>query len=243
MIGASAALLLTGALATAADRADDSSPATAASAELPVHEIPNLGSGAEFYFSPDSTHLIGDAKREGDAGYHVYTLKIDGTDIRRINDRGDDACSYYFPDGKHIIWTSTKDHPELAASNYSDPTDYPRGAELYTSDLKGQQVKRLTDNLVYDAEVSVAADGKWILFGSQRSGKMELWKARPDGHDPVQVTHLDGWEPGGAFIFPDSNTIIFRAWRTADASAPQVDANAWLNSASRPGNSPATSFN
>ncbi len=212
------AFLSCGWMAGSAAWAQSGAPATE-SPELPVHAIPNLGPGAEFYFSPDGTHLIGDAKRDGDASYHVYTLKIDGTEIRRINAAGEDACAYYFPDGKHIIWTSTKDHPELVKSNYSSPTDYPQGAELYTSDLQGNEVRRLTDNAVYDAEVSVAANGKFILFGSQRSGKMELWKAGPDGRDPVQVTHLDGWEPGGAFVFPDSKTIIFRAWRSADAAA------------------------
>lgn len=213
-------ILLLGFYVTAAQ----TSPAAAAPApsqnqELPVHRIPNLGRGAEFYFSPDSTHLIGNAQREGDSGFRVYTLKIDGTDIRRIEDKGDDACSFYFPDGKRIIWTSTKDHAELAKSNYSNPTDYPQGAELYTSDLDGSDVKRLTNNTVYDAEVSVAPNGQWILFGSERSGKMELWKMKPDGSDPVQITHLDGREPGGAFIFRDNETIIFRAWRTADAVA------------------------
>lgn len=197
-------------------------PAPSASAdgkELPVHKIPNLGAGAEFYFSPDGTLLIGDAKREGDTSYHVYTLALDGTDIRRINDKGDDACSFYFPDGKRIIWTSSKDHPELANSNYSNPSDYPQGAELYTSNLDGGDVKRLTNNSVYDAEVSVAPNGKWILFGSQRSGKMELWKSNTDGSNAVQITHLDGREPGGAFLFLDGKTIIFRAWRTDDAKA------------------------
>jgi Tol biopolymer transport system component len=214
-----AAMFLGGTL-TAAQTAATPAPSSApAGQELPVHRVPNLGSGAEFYFSPDGTHIIGDAKREGDASYHVYTLNIDGTEIRRINDKGDDACSFFFPDGKNIIWTSTKDHPEIPKSNYSDPNDYPQGAELYTSNLDGSDVKRLTNNAVYDAEVSVAPNGKWILFGSQRSGKMELWKANTDGSDPVQITHLDGWEPGGSFIFPDGKTIIFRAWRTADAKA------------------------
>jgi Tol biopolymer transport system component len=87
------------------------------------------------------------------------------------------------------------------------------------SDLDGGNVKRLTNNTVYDAEVSVAANGKWILFGSQRSGKMELWKAKPDGSDALQITHLDGWEPGGAFIFRDNKTIIFRAWKSTDSAA------------------------
>jgi len=187
--------------------------------ELPVHRVPNLDSGAEFYFSPNSTHLIGDAKQKGDTSYHVYTLAIDGTDIRHINDKGDDACSYFFPDGKRLIWTSTRDHLDLPKSNYSDPNDYPQGAELYSSDLNGGDVKRLTNNTVYDAEVSVAPNGKWILFGSQRSGKMELWKMDADGSNPVQITHLDGLEPGGSFVFPDGKTIIFRAWHTADVKA------------------------
>jgi hypothetical protein len=139
----------------------------------------DTGTGAGRVAAADSTHLIGNAKREGDTSYHVYTLKIDGTEIRRINDRGEDACSYYFPDGKHLIWTSTKDHPELAKSNYSDPTSYPRGAELYTSDLEGHHVKRLTKNTVYDAEVSVSPAGKWILFGSQLRGKWSCGRPTP----------------------------------------------------------------
>jgi Tol biopolymer transport system component len=208
------------AIAAAAQTSDPTAPPAAAEGhELPVHRIPNIGAGAEFYFSPDGTHIIGDAKGEGDTRYQVYTLAIDGTDIRRINDKGDDACSFYFPDGKRIIWTSSKDHPELANSNYSNPSDYPRGAEIYSSKLDGTDVKRLTNNNVYDAEVSVAPNGKWILFGSERSGKMELWKADIDGSNPVQITHLDGWEPGGSFLFRDGKTIIFRAWRSEDAKA------------------------
>jgi hypothetical protein len=31
-----------------------------------------------------------------------------GEACRQINDRGDDACSFFFPDGKRIIWTSTR---------------------------------------------------------------------------------------------------------------------------------------
>jgi hypothetical protein len=126
--------------------------------ELPVHRIPNLGQGAEFYFAPDSKRIIGNAKRDGDSSYHVYTLNIDGTDIRRINDRGEDACSFFFPDGQRLLWTSTRDHPELPKGNYSAPEDYPQGAELYTSKLDGSDVRRLTNNTVYDAEASVSPD-------------------------------------------------------------------------------------
>jgi len=187
--------------------------------ELPTHIIPNIGPAAEFYFSPDGKSIIGNAKRADDDSYHVYTLNTDGTNIRRINDHGDDACSYYFPDGQRIVWTSTKDHPELPKGNYSDPSDYPQGAELYTSNLDGSDVHRLTNNTNYEAEVSVRPDGKWILFGKQVNRKIDLWRMRPDGSEPVQVTHLADWEPGGAFYFPHSNKIIFRAWKVADQEA------------------------
>jgi TolB protein len=186
------------------------------SRELPVHRIPNIGPAVEFYFSPDGKRIIGIARPEGEEFYRVHTLNIDGTDIRRINDRGKDACSYFFPDGKRIVWTSTRDHPELPIGNYSDPADYPRGAELYTSNLDGGDIRRLTRNTVYDAEVSVSLDGQWVLFGRQTDGKMDLWKMRPDGTEEVQITRLEGWEPGGCFYLTDNRTIIFRAWRTID---------------------------
>ena len=134
----------------------------AVTSELPVHRIPNIGSSAEFYFGPDSQTIIGNAKRDGDDGYRVYTLKIDGTEIRRINDKGADACSFFFPNGKRLIWTSTRDHLDLPKGNYSDPKNYPQGAEIYTSNLDGSDVRRLTNNTIYEAEVSVSSDGKWV---------------------------------------------------------------------------------
>jgi TolB protein len=187
--------------------------------ELPVERIPNIGPGAEFYFSPDGKTIIGNAKREADDAYHVYTLNIEGTNIRRINNRGEDACSYFFPDGKRIVWTSTRDHLDLPKGNYSDPKNYPQGAEIYSSNLDGSDVKRLTNNTVYDAEVSVSPDGKWLLFGRQTAGKMDLWRMRSDGSEQTQVTHFEGWEPGGAFYMPDCKTIIFRAWKSAESGA------------------------
>ncbi len=186
--------------------------ATGPGHELPVHRIPTNGPAAEFYFSPDGRSIIGNAKLPGDDAFHVYVMNLDGSNVRRINDRGVDACSFFFPDGKRIIWTSTRDHPELPKGDYSNPDNYPQGAELYSSKLDGSDVRRLTSNTSYDAEVSVSPDGRWVLFTRQTHGKLELWRMRPDGSDETQVTHMEAWQPGGAFYLPDSKTIIFRAW-------------------------------
>jgi Tol biopolymer transport system component len=184
--------------------------------ELPIKIVPSLGEAAELYFSPDGKSLIGNAKREGDQAHHVYTVSLDGAQIRRVNDKGEDACSFFFPDGKRLIWTSTKDHPELPKGNYSDPNDYPQGAELYTSALDGTDVKRLTNNTYYDAEVSISPDGKWILFTRQIDGKLDLWRMKSDGTGEQQITHTPEWQEGGSFYMPDSETILYRAWKRAD---------------------------
>ena len=190
-------------------------PATAPK-ELPVRIIPNLGEGAEFYFSPDSKSLIGNAKREGDTTHHVYTTTLDGTKIVKINDQGEDACSFYFPDGKHLLWTSTRDNLDMPKGAWSDPKDYPRGSELYMSDPDGKNIKRLTNNKEYDAEAAVSPDGKWILFGHDIDGKMDLWVMKSDGTDPKQITFTDEWQEGGAQFMPDSNIILTRAWKRED---------------------------
>jgi len=183
--------------------------------EFKVWQIPNVNEGAEFYFSPDGKSMIGNAKMKDDPVHQVYTFNIDGTNILRINDKGEDACSFYFPDGKHLIYTSTKDNLDLAKGNYSDPKDYPQGAELYSCDLDGSNVKRLTTNKVYDAEVSVSPSGNWILFSRQMEGKLDLWKMHPDGSDQQQLTFTPEWQEGGSF-FIDDETIIFRAWDIKD---------------------------
>jgi TolB protein len=180
--------------------------------ELKVWPVPNLGEGAEFYFSPDSKTLIGNAKQPGDTSFHVYTINIDGSDIRKINAVGDDACSFFFPDRKHIVFTSTKDHPGLPHGNYSDPNDYPQGAELYIADLDGSHVRQLTHNAYYDAEVSVSPDGRWVLFTRQINGELDLWKVHPDGTGETQITHTVGLQEGGSFYL-DDHTIIYRAWK------------------------------
>ena len=54
--------------------------------ELPVTKLPNMKSGAEFYFSPDSKSMIGNAKYEGDESHKIYTINIDGADKKKITE-------------------------------------------------------------------------------------------------------------------------------------------------------------
>jgi TolB protein len=181
-----------------------------------VWKVPNVTEGAECYFSPDGQSLIYNGKEDGDPSHRVYTIRLDGTNRKRINDRGADACSFWNPNGEGMIWTSTRDHLDMKAGNFSDVRDYPQGAEIYVSDLDGRNVVRMTDNKVYDAEVTYAPDGHKILFGRQIEGRMDLWTMDPDGRNQKQITFTPEWQEGGALYMPDSKTIITRAWKRSD---------------------------
>ena len=191
--------------------------------ELPTWKIPNIPQAAEAYYAPDNLHIIAQTqdkdalKREGrDSGALTYTFTDQGGDIRRINDKGQDACSYFFPDQKRLIWTSTKDNMDMPIGNWSDSNDYPQGGELYISDLEGGNIERLTDNEYYEAEVSISPNGEWVVFGRQIDGKMDLWRMRPDGTDEQQITFTDDWQEGAPFYLPDNETILTRAWKRSE---------------------------
>ena len=183
----------------------------------PISKVPGVSHGLESYFSFDSKKLIFYGKpQEDDKQAHTYIINVDGTGLKRINDSGEDACSFFFPDGKRVIYTSTKDHSDLPPGNWSSSRHYPQGAELYVANLSGGPVKRLTNNDVYDAEVSVSPDGEWILFTRQIDGQLDLWRMRPDGSEESIVADTPELQEGGAFYMPDSETILFRAWKRSD---------------------------
>ena len=143
----------------------------------------------------------------------VYTSKLDGSDLRPLTDNGAyNAESTVSPDGKSIIFTSTKDGD----------------IELYTMAIDGSNVRRITNRMGYDGGAFYSPNGKTIvwragypqtakdtadyqrLFNQRlvRPAKVELWVANADGSNPKQITHLGGAN-FAPFFFPDGNRIIF----------------------------------
>ncbi|MBL8198558.1 MAG: PD40 domain-containing protein [Rhodoferax sp.] len=204
-----------------------SNPDEWAGKELPVRKIPNVPENAEAYYAPDNLHVIAQTQDkasqdpgEGRAGGALtYTFTDTGEEVTRINDHGQDACSWFFPDGQRLVWTSTRDHMDMPLGNWSDETEYPQGAELYVSDLKGGDIRRLTNNNYYEAEVTTSNDGQWVFFGRQIDGKMDIWKMRVDGTDEQQLTFTDDWQEGAPYPTPDGEHLIFRAWKRSEILA------------------------
>ena len=124
--------------------------------ELPYQMVPIEQEAAEAYWAPDSRHLIAQTRDpdaiktpKGSSGALTWIFTDDGKEHWRVNDHGQDACSFFFPDGKRIVWTSTRDNMNLPVGDWSDSDDYPTGGELYASDWHGGHIQRLTNNKYY----------------------------------------------------------------------------------------------
>src|SRR3982750_1081704 len=86
-------------------------PSTKAPDERHLRNIKQLthgGENAEAYFSPDGTHLIFQSTREGHACDQIFTMKIDGSEVKRVSTgTGRTTCGYFYPGGKDILFAST----------------------------------------------------------------------------------------------------------------------------------------
>lgn len=130
--------------------------------------------------------------------------------------KGRTTCSYYMPDNKSIIYASTHEAmnncpPEAPHTGKYVWMLYPE-FDVYQADLKGNILKKLTNEPSYDAEATVSPKGDKIVFTSMRTGDPELFTMNLDGSDVRQVTHDLGYD-GGAFFSPDGTKLIFRASR------------------------------
>lgn len=172
------------------------------------------GENAEAYFSSNGKNLIFQSKRDGHKCDRIYSMKTDGSSVRQVsNGEGRTTCAYYFKGGKRVVYASThggsRDCPPEPdrSSGYVWPVygDY----ELYSAKSDGTDIKRLTNMAGYDAEATVAPNGRRIVFTSERDGDLDLYSMKADGSDVRRLTNEIGYD-GGAFFSPDSKMIVWR---------------------------------
>ena len=107
------------------------------SRELPSYVIPNIPVAAEAYWAPDSRHLIAQThdpdaipSNRGGEGNLTYIFTDDGEEIWRVNDRGQDACSYFFPGSESVSSGPRRATTWICRSgDWTDPDNYPHRAE------------------------------------------------------------------------------------------------------------------
>jgi TolB protein len=145
--------------------------------------------------------------------YQIFTAKPDGTDLKQLtNAHGYNAESTITRDGKHIVFTSTRNGD----------------LDIYTMNADGSNVKQLTHELGYDGGPFWSYDGKKIVYRAQhpktseeiadykdllskgliRPGNLEIWVMNADGSNKHQVTR-NGAANFGPYWHPDGKRIVF----------------------------------
>lgn len=184
------------------------------------------------YFMPDdqhvlyaSTHLADEACPETPRtvngkyvwpiyeGFDIFVADMEGNITKQLTDRpGYDAEATISPDGKKIVFTSTRSGD----------------LELYTMDIDGSNVVQVTDGLGYDGGAFFSPDSKKLVFRASRPTaeedvkeykdllaqnlvqptNMEIYVCNVDGSELTQITKLGGanWAP---YFHPSGEKIIF----------------------------------
>src|SRR5437762_7124574 len=70
-----------------------------------IRQLTFGGENAEAYFSPDGTQLIFQSTRGGAECDQIFTMKIDGSGVKRVSTgTGRTTCGYFYPGGKEILF-------------------------------------------------------------------------------------------------------------------------------------------
>jgi Tol biopolymer transport system component len=186
----------------------------------------------EGYFSPDGKQIVFQAEEKdtGNPFYQIFVLDLPSGSYRRVSPGvGKTTCAYFRPDGKKIIFASSHLDPE-AKKYYAEEYklreeekksgkrrryvwDFDPHMDIFEANPDGSGLKRLTDAKGYDAEGSYSADGKQIVFCSNRDGNLELYVMDADGTNVRKLTSAPGCYNGGPFFSPDGKRVIFRSDR------------------------------
>jgi len=150
--------------------------------------------------------------------FDLYTSRPDGSDLQRLTSTpGYDAEATLSPDGRRLIFTSTRDGD----------------LELYSMNVDGTDLKRITHRVGYDGGAFFSPDGTMIVWRAGypdtpetiaeyqallrqnlvRPSRMEIWVANADGSNARQVTNLGGAN-FAPFFHPDGKRILFASNHT-----------------------------
>ena len=190
-----------------------------------IRQLTLAGKNAEAYFSFEGDRLVYQSTLEPDGKtlrscYQIYIMDLDGANVRRVSvGTGATTCGYFFPGGRRVLFSSTHiDSPfcppvPQRTERYRWPLD---NYDIFSMNIGGRDLQRLTANPGYDAEATISPDGKRIVFTSMRDGDLDVYAMNIDGTHLTRLTREIGYD-GGAFFSPDSKRIVYRAYH------PQTD--------------------
>lgn len=163
-----------------------------------------------------------------DGNEEIYRMRTNGADIERLtNDPTRDIHPYFSPDGRYLLFNSTRGNGsldvyrlDLVTREVLRLTDTPmeETCARYAPDMKHIVLLRndatsddvvildlttgLVDNLtrtptVTDGWPMYSADGRWIYYSTMASGRHSIHRVHPDGTGDEPLTRAAPGEEDG----------------------------------------------
>lgn len=182
-------------------------------APLAATQLTFLGESSEPAFSADDKKIIyQNKKRPNHENSQVYVVDIATKVEKRItHNDGDDSCASYSHFGTKIIYSSTTDEiKERAAELSKAGRNSFLPFEIYSADIDGSHIRRLTKTPGYDAEGRYSRAGDKIIFTSFRGGNSDIYVMNSNGRNIRKISnnHLPNTSP---MLSNNSQKIVYVA--------------------------------
>ena len=112
------------------------------------------------------------------------------------------------PTGPDIHDTRLLSEPAISA----DRIAFIYAGDLWTSDVQGRNVRRVTADVGAESSPAFSPDGKWIAFSAQYEGNIDVYVVSADGGVPRRLT----WHPGADVVqgfTADGSAVLFTSNR------------------------------
>lgn len=122
----------------------------------------------------------------------IFVLPADGGTPKLVTEKYPSYWHGVSPDGQTLVYCAMRNN------NY----------DVYKISINGGGEIRLTDAEGLDDGPEYSYDGEWIYFNSHRTGRMQLYRMKPDGTSQEQLTNdeFDNWFAHPA---PDGKSLVY----------------------------------
>jgi Tol biopolymer transport system component len=142
-------------------------------------------------FSPDGGTIVFESRR--DDNYEIYTVRRDGTGLRRLThtpqDEGDPSFS---PDGRHIVFTSQRDGTDRSSTQGAG---FEAARQIYLMRPDGSGQHRLIADRASDELPTFLPDGRILFFSihlpGPQDGRTRVLGAFVTDEDAARIRRVD----------------------------------------------------
>jgi TolB protein len=145
--------------------------------------------------SPDGNSLAISCAMPDKPETRVYIVPLQGGPPRLVTQNPNSYFHSWSPGGKTILFA----RPDRGSIN------------IFAVSAEGGEEKALTSGSGTSDDPDYSPDGQFVYFNSDRGGTMQIWRMRPDGSAPEQMT-FDGLNNWTAHPSPDGKSILILSY-------------------------------